>query len=705
LEDICSKPSNNGYVAGNYNTCFEYDLKESNINVALTGICDLKHTIPYTLVFVNQIKKVTIENEGLEFLTTEKIGLTVKISSYSVLRKQLNNQETKLIKILTIEDEDVQIAIEYQEVDNKKEFVSFNSKLPKIFCEFPLIGTEEIGIPFVVNSSLFNPNKDRTGIALTDKIDTIVNENKKLFKKTTLLFAEILKYTSEDGSWQNGYNLAKIDEVKDNNLVSAEWYKNEIIIPLRNSFKKAKLVELSDGSISEILSNNNSHIDFPSYNKENLLIEFWKLCSFSDKFILPKKEDVNHWNKINWLKEYSISIETLSNWIGSQNTLTSIVSELQQNELDVINWLNDVISFIENNNIELMDLPLFINQDGILKTKDVLFSDSDPIDDELKNILLELGINIRNELIDNRICIKIPDNRKRTTQYIASEIERLIKPLLTEVPRQDKTKAITRKLIQWFNANKKIAEKSFSFLYQNRHVLRDDEEIIEDMEKAEIFDKLLERLNLNKLEISDIIENNDKLFITVNTILYNLEEDDIEQSVAISDNSDAKSRISISQDAKDKIFDTLKRKGFNVPDTLDINYTIVKGIKNPEGLSVKIVVKSGKAGKLYFNPNEWLTLSEADTQLFVVTRGNIVRNVTLNDLTAINDTFHMRFNTQAFAVNTNLKVFAHFFKHLPFTHFIFETPESTTDYLQQFGLNERNPSAKELSADNENLLH
>jgi len=182
-------------------------------------------------------------------------------------------------------------------------------------------------------------------------------------------------------------------------------------------------------------------------------------------------------------------------------------------------------------------------------------------------------------------------------------------------------------------------------------------------------------------------------------------EEDTEQSLDLVDNSDERSRITISLEAKEIIFGKLRDKGFTVPNSLEINYTIVRGIKNPKGLPIKVVVKSGKAGKLYFNPSEWLALTEPDTQLFVVTRGNIVRNVTLEDLTAINDTFHMRFNTQAFAVNTNLKAFANFFRYLPYTHFIFDTPESTTDYLQQFGLNERNPSSKELSSDDKNLLH
>lgn len=182
-------------------------------------------------------------------------------------------------------------------------------------------------------------------------------------------------------------------------------------------------------------------------------------------------------------------------------------------------------------------------------------------------------------------------------------------------------------------------------------------------------------------------------------------EEGIEQSYDLVDNSDERSRISLSQEAKEKVFEILNKKGFKFPNDLDINYTIVKGIKNPKGTPIKVIVKSGKAGKIYFNPSEWLALTEANTQLFVVTRGNIVRNVTLADLEKVNDTFHMRFNTQAFAVNTNLKAFANFFRYLKYTHFIFETPESTTDYLQEFGLNQRNISASDLSADDKNLLH
>ena len=56
-------------------------------------------------------------------------------------------------------------------------------------------------------------------------------------------------------------------------------------------------------------------------------------------------------------------------------------------------------------------------------------------------------------------------------------------------------------------------------------------------------------------------------------------------------------------------------------------------------------------------------------------------------------------------LSKGLKAFANFFRYLPYTHFIFDTPESTTDYLQEFGLNQRNPSADTLTSDDKNLLH
>lgn len=206
------------------------------------------------------------------------------------------------------------------------------------------------------------------------------------------------------------------------------------------------------------------------------------------------------------------------------------------------------------------------------------------------------------------------------------------------------------------------------------------------------------------INITDAVSRKEFGMSVEKTKSYSTDEVSIDTSEDLLDCSDERSRINISNESKLKIFEELKAKGFVISGNLDINYTIVRGIKNPNGKPVTLVVKSGKKGSLYFNPEEWLALSGSDAQLFVVSRGNIVRNVTMEDLQKCNDTFHMRFNTRVFSVNTNLKAFATFFHYLKFTHFIFNTPENTNDYLQEFGLSERNKSAIDLTADDKKLL-
>jgi hypothetical protein len=215
--------------------------------------------------------------------------------------------------------------------------------------------------------------------------------------------------------------------------------------------------------------------------------------------------------------------------------------------------------------------------------------------------------------------------------------------------------------------------------------------------------------NQGLARVKELEEENRKLRSQVAKSKGKLEtdynEDDIPTSDDLLDNTDDRTRIGIIEEAQQQIFSLLKSKGFKFPSDINILYTVVDGIIKPNGTRIKIVTKSAKGGTIYFNPSEWLALSEDESQLFVVLSGQRVYNVTLDDLIQNNDKFHLRFNTQAFAVKANLKAFAQMVKYLPETHFLFNAPISTTDFLKEFGLNERNQSSSELSADDKNLLH
>jgi len=473
----------------------------------------------------------------------------------------------------------------------------------------------------------------------------------------------------------------------------------------------------SSKAISYLISLFSEDEAFPKYRE--ILYHF---CIDLIPSEIPEKKIIGQWSESIWKNCDKPRIGRLVSFVSEIKTINSLQVKLGKKSLqETFDWVNSFIAFLNqqglSEKLNLKTSPILPNQKGNFCIKDDLFLDNGQIDESLKDILEALGYPIKTELLDKNIFIELPKNRGRNTEFVADEITRLITPRFSELPRSEETKEIFKLLFLWFNQNIKKASELFESLYNNKHKLYDDEEIAANFEKAEILDEIIGETGLSALEI----KNKLKALLTNPNITHILKTTTTEQQVATSgslypvgseddikistltDNSSEKSRISLSEDAKEIIFQELRKNNFSVPDTIQINYTIVEGVTNPLGNPIKLVVKSAKAGKIYFNPNEWIALTETDTQLFVVTRGNVVRNVTLLDIESLNDTFHMRLNTRSFAM-TNLKVFAKFFQYLPYTHFIFESPESTTDYLQQFGLSERNPSANELSADDKNIL-
>jgi DNA-directed RNA polymerase subunit H (RpoH/RPB5) len=462
---------------------------------------------------------------------------------------------------------------------------------------------------------------------------------------------------------------------------------------------------------------------FPVDNNEfrNSIYAFSKRIlpeTIIDKVILSESNN-SIWensDKIQTKRIVSLIAETKSIAVFADNYNFS-------SKVEALNWLNEFATFLDKNDFDnllnLKNSSILPNQNGIFRYKDELLIDNtELVSEELKDISGLLGHDFRNDLLAKEIFPVIPEVQSVEIRAIADKITELIEPRLGSIERDDSTKELFRKLYLWFNKNKPLAEQIFDKLYDKKHRLIDDDEIASNLEKAELLDNLIEETGLSAKLLKDklkellsipniaefvkqlekVSENNDSLYPVGS-------EDDIMISDTLNDSSSENSRISISQEAQEIILQELRIKGFSIPESIQINFTVIEGVTNPSGKPIKIVVKSGKAGKIYFNPNEWLALTEADTQLFAVTSGNRVKNITLADLEKTNDIFHMRFNTSAFAVNTNLKAFANFFRYLKYTHFIFETPESTSDYLQEFGLNQRNLTASDLSADDKNLLH
>jgi hypothetical protein len=921
-DTLDSQPALENYNPNNFNTTFAYNLDEEGFNVAKVGMYDLHLSLPYTLAFLPSIKSVSIKHENVVYELSDIQDLTESIKVSTINRK--TSSETTELKILTLEKNGTTIAVEIELYNDKTNLKVISNEIPKIFCDFPLIGTNDFTLPFVINNPNFNPTEPRDGVWLTDhNTEPKILQNKDIFLKGFELYLELLDFAIKD-NWENIFLLANTDTPTEKKWFSKSWFVENIQKPIREKLLTLPIVTLENGKRTSIQSEEGkANIYFPYHSKEDVRERIWELeyKLFPNK--VPAKKDIHNWYSVVWNDCFKVNLKAISEFIVEEKSIDELSKRLNNDVLKSIEWLNEyfdllnfeekfiediigdkfsvipnqkgkfkkkselkidqkieeelknvleilgidireslrhnqikttnkykdtvdgqityytttqedvideinkilevtgtnknpnsgkAISYLislfskdetfpkhrlmlyqfctdlipneisekkiigqwsdsiwkncdkprigrlisivsESKNINSLQILLgkksfqetsdwvnsfitFLNQQGLseklnLKTspilpnqngkfciKEDLFLDNGQIDEKLKDILEALGYPIRCELLDKNIFLELPKNRERNAEFVANEITRLITPRFSEFPRSEETKEVFKSLFLWFNQNKKEANELFESLYNNKHKLYDDDEIAANLEKAEILDEIIDETGLSAKELKDKLKalltnpNITEILktipseqkVAVSVALYPLgSEDDIAISLTLTDNSSEKSKISVSEDTKEIIFQELRANNFNVPDTVQINFTIVEGITNPLGKPIKLVIKSAKAGKIYFNPNEWIALTETDSQLFVVTRGNVVRNVTLSNLESLNDTFHMRLNTQSFAM-TNLKVFAKFFQYLPYTHFIFESPESTTDYLEQFGLSERNSSSKELSADDKNLL-
>ncbi|MBK9458047.1 MAG: hypothetical protein IPN94_01075 [Sphingobacteriales bacterium] len=103
------------------------------------------------------------------------------------------------------------------------------------------------------------------------------------------------------------------------------------------------------------------------------------------------------------------------------------------------------------------------------------------------------------------IFLELPKKRERTEGFVADEISKLITPKFAEFQNR-RNKANFQITLLWFNKHKLLAENLFSLLYANKHKLYDDDEILENINKAEQLTDLLKDNNVSSIaELKELI--------------------------------------------------------------------------------------------------------------------------------------------------------------------------------------------------------
>ncbi len=452
------------YERNSYNTSFKYHLNTPDQKkIARAGTEEFMRLIPFVLTFIPNIDKVEIidnvEKQTLSFSNLESNN----DESIFTIKKDCNGTLTQ-IYILNTSNEKVTIAAEVEKQDDAF-IIKSHKNVPKLFCDFPLIGTESFHFPVIVNSFYFNPQIERDGIWLKGSEDPEVKENQSLLEEALELYKILLDKVSSQ-NFNHLFNMANSKMPETNEKYFDEyWYSENIQDPLRTFLLQKPIIELESNSKEKKLPKD---VWFPSrtYSKE-VQKKLWKYTYDIYDDAVCKESHIQDWVEIYWSDWHKINYEELAKDIEKQESIQKLSETLDRNETETFLWYNEVAKFIfsvDNNSILFDNRAIIPNKKGVFCFKSDLFIDK--INDEnLIEILKFLGKNWNELLLDNkaRFGAKYYSKEKKD---IANEISSLIKK--TDTEDENTITAISR-LSEWFELqNPKECQELFGETFRQR---------------------------------------------------------------------------------------------------------------------------------------------------------------------------------------------------------------------------------------------
>jgi len=450
------------YNRDDFNTEFSYSLEtDEQKNISKKGVEEFSELIPYVLTFIPLIAEVQIINRIEESEISFKANKFKKTESVAEINQTINGIE-KSIHILNVSNDRVSIAVKLEKKDTGY-FIEDISKVPKLFCDFPLIGSENFHFPMIVNSFYFNPLTERDGIWLKGDTDSEVLENKQLLENAIELYKEVISQISEQNYFQF-YNISgtKIPSTNEK-YFDSNWYSSNIQNPLRDFILNEKLVEIENTS-TEKKSIKDLWFPSKSYTKE-IQEKIWQYNFDLFPDTVCRKSHFYNWSMIAWSKWNTLDYDELVSDIEKQKDISKLSQTLLKDESDTFKWYNSLCEFLLEDDVNLALFErnaITPNQNGIFKKKSELFIDKIN-DSELINILELLGDDWKDILINRNVGFgKYYVKEKKDIAAVLTE--KLKKPSYNNT---DFIKSISI-LSEWFENNPKEAKEYFSELHRRR---------------------------------------------------------------------------------------------------------------------------------------------------------------------------------------------------------------------------------------------
>lgn len=317
-----------------YNTAFEYELDEYGLLVARDGLENLRVSAPFVLAMLSEIEEITIVSTGEKFKYNQNMECGLKNASVSEIILELDGSK-KRIYVLSLTEENISVFMALEHNENGIKILPYSKQQSKLFCDFPLVGTEDFPFPIVINSQDFNPTEPRDGVFLTcsnkARMDDEIKINRSIIEKACNLYKELLQYVAEK-KWDGIYNITSINSYAKKEWYDAEWL-NGVVEKCKNIILHIPIICMESGIRGELLDDwDVTQVYIISGGGQETREKIWQLLSYIMPERIPRKEDVQEWYGSLWTGCNRYTFENLSELIQSYENIETL--ELQLTGID-----------------------------------------------------------------------------------------------------------------------------------------------------------------------------------------------------------------------------------------------------------------------------------------------------------------------------------------------------------------------------------
>jgi hypothetical protein len=646
------KQENLDYDSTTTTFTYRYSDNSAEIRKAVNiGLQDLKRSIPFVLAFTNSILSICCN--GVTYTKNNEDSSPDK-SMKIITIEEASDIEKNIRQVFVCSKDRVSVAALIKSVNKVWTIIPYSENTPKLFCKFPLIGTENFSFPVVLNSPDFKVCQER------NQIQEGADENRAIIETGKELFTKLLQYVSTK-KWNDLYNICYINRSTPSTLQKKINDDIESILqfmPVVDARQAgADIGRVSLFQIDEQMKPISSLL-IPYHEDNALNDELWELIDCLKTKPIPTQHSYRQWGQIS--PKNKIKLKDVYEGILKNKNMQTLVSYFTTNNDDVYLWLNKLYAlWVKSSGVVYFKSEAIVpNQEyDFVELTKVLIDDN--IDNDLKEILLGFGLNIKTQLLLQ--VIVIPDTisvKTMSNKDIANKIQQHIREKLSNEnknnsKRDPQTQIVFNKITNWFLRNPEIAKELFQDIYDNRHLLSSSEETIRRLELADKVEEKLRMHNTTLEQLDIILANNSRL---IESTLIHDDLKDFMLSLGIDNWEDLQKNESMAEvkqllqyypnpspeaaekvkqlidRSRDRIYNYLgNHERYKVENWYELSRTVYHAEK--DGRSIKIVIRPSDNDKIIlFYPAELEVLDDTDYELWIDNGIDDPRILTLGDI-------------------------------------------------------------------------